>query len=213
TVLDVDTRAVRTVATLGAGQTLAGPGAWRADGRLAIWRDSDCGPRCPAGYREFRLSFVDIGTGAVTDARLDTLEAVSAKLLGWQTDGDAVVVLGTMSPLAGNAHVRVPQVLSLHPGGGRSTLITVTADADRIDVARNLLDHFGGDPCSGWAMFLDVLRVRLGQAMPWLGSAALLVAIGLTYRRFRVEDWPWWPRRVPIQTGSALDMNSTINRE
>jgi hypothetical protein len=186
-VLDVDTRTVRTVAKLGAAQTLAGPGAWRADGRLAIWNDADCGPTCPAGYHEFRLSFVDIGSGVVTDGRFDAFEAVSAKLLGWQTDGDAVVVLGMMSPLAGNALVRPPQVLSLHPGSGRTSLITVVADADRIDVARNLLDHFGGDPRSGWAMFLDVFRVRLVQAMPWLGAVAILVAIVVTYRRVRAR--------------------------
>jgi hypothetical protein len=191
-VLNVDTFAMRTVAKLGAQQTLAGPGAWDAGGRLAIWNGSDCLPACPASYHDFRLSFVDTGDGAATDARFDAVEAVSARLLGWQSDGDAVVTLGMTSPDPAGPHVGAPQVLSLHPGGGRATLITVTADADRIDVATDLLDHFGGEPRSGWAMFLDLLRVRLPQAMPWLGAIVVLIAIGLTYRRIRAGVWRWY---------------------
>jgi hypothetical protein len=196
-VLDMDTRATRTVANLTAQQTLAGPGAWSAGGRLAIWTDNECPPGCPASHHDFRLSFVDIGNGAVTDTRFDPVQAVSARLLGWQTDGDAVVALSMTSNDAAGPHLGAPQVLSLHPGGGRTTLITVMADADRIDVARDLLDQFGGDPRSGWAMFLDMLRVRLRQAAPWLAAIAVLIAIPLTYRRIRAGAWPWLSRYRP----------------
>lgn len=199
-VLNVDTRAVRTVATLGAQQTLAGPGGWSAGGRLAIWNGSDCLPACTAGYRDFRLSFVDMGNGAVTDAGFDAVQAVSARLLGWQSDGDAVVALSMTSHDPSGPRRAAPQVLSLHPGGGRTTLVTVTADADRIDVARDLLDHFGGDPRSGWSMFLDLLRVRLLKAAPWLAPIAVLVAGGLWLRRRRR---PGTTRRSRPGTGGS----------
>src|SRR5262249_41520745 len=84
-VLNVDTLAGRTVANVGAQQTSAGPGGWRADGRLAIWSSSDCQPTCPVGYHDIRLSFVDLDNGAATDVRLDAVEAVSARLLGWRS--------------------------------------------------------------------------------------------------------------------------------
>ncbi|GIH15207.1 TolB family protein [Rugosimonospora africana] len=195
-VLDVDTRTVRTVANLGAQQSLAGPGAWSAGNRLAIWNGNDCARACPASYRDFRLSFVDIDNGAVTDAGFDAVQAVSARLLGWRSGGDAVVTLSMTSDDPAGPHSGAPQVLSLRPGGGRTTLITVTADADRVDVARNLLDHFGGAPRSGWSMFLDLLRVRLPQAAPWLAAIAVLIAVGLNYRRIRAKVGPWLRRRI-----------------
>ncbi|HKE65650.1 MAG TPA: hypothetical protein VKB59_13520 [Micromonosporaceae bacterium] len=195
-VLNVDTGVVRTLASLGAAQTLAGPGAWRTDGRLAIWTGNDCLPACPASYHDFRLSFVDVGTGAVTDGSFDMVRAVSARLLGWQTDGDGVVVLSMTSQDPGGPHVGAPQVLSLHPGGGRATLVTVTDHANRIDVARNLLDRFGGHPRSTWVMFLDLLRVQLRQAMPWLAGLAVLIAVAVAFRRIRARVWRWPPRRL-----------------
>ena len=191
-VLDLDTSTVRTVANLGQRQTLAGPGAWSTGGRLAVWDRTDCTPVCPAG---FRLSFVDISSGAVTEADFDPVQAVSAKLIGWQTDGDAVVVLTMTSPDPAGPHLGAPQVLALRPSGGRTTLITVTADADRIDVARDLLDRFGGDSPSGAEQFLDVVRVRLSQARLPIAVIALLVAAPLIYRRVRDGVWPWPPRR------------------
>jgi hypothetical protein len=184
-VVDVDTRAVRTVAELDARQTLAGPGAWSAGGRLAIWDGTDCGPACPAGHTDLRLSLVDISDGAVTVAGLDPVQAASARLLGWQVDGDAVVVLAMTSPEPAGPHSGTPQVLALHPGGGRTTLMTLPAGAGRVDIARTLLDHFGGEPRSRWELFLDVVRVRLAQAAPWLAVIALLVAALVTYRRLR----------------------------
>jgi hypothetical protein len=185
TVLDLDTYAVRAVAELGARQVLAGPGAWSAGDRLAVWDGADCLPACPTSYTDVRLSFVDISGGAVTQAGFDPVRAVSARLLGWQSDGDAVVVLAMTSFEPAGPHVGAPQVLALHPGGGRTALITVTADADRIDIARTMLDRFGGQPRSGWAMFLDLLSVRLPQAAPRLAVIAVLVAARPVYRRFR----------------------------
>ena len=195
-VLDLDTLTPHPVANLAARQTVAGPGAWSAGNRLAIWTGSDCAAACPASFADLRLSFVDVGSGAVTGAGFDQVRAVSARLLGWQHDGNAVVVLNMTNPNSPGPFLGAPQVLSLRPGGGQSTLLTVTADANRVDIARNLLDHFGGEPRSGWAMFLDLLGVRLPQAAPGLAVVAALVALVLAWRRFRARIWSWVDRRL-----------------
>lgn len=62
------TDAVRAVAELGPRRVLAGPGAWSAGNRLALWDGTDCLPACPASYAGFQLSFVDVNGGAVTGA-------------------------------------------------------------------------------------------------------------------------------------------------
>lgn len=188
-VLDVNTFAVRKVAELDANQKLAGPGAWSPGGRLAVWGSTGCRPACPSTYSDFRLSFVDISSGAVTGAGLDPVRAVSPSLLGWQSSGDAVVVLEmTDADLAGPQGV-VPQVLALYPGGGHTSLIRVPADADRIDIARNLLDHFGGPSGSFWDRLLDLLRVRVPQAWPLFAVIVALVGARVVYRRVRYGVW------------------------
>lgn len=87
------------------------------------------------------------------------------------------------SPDDAGPYVGAPQVLAPHPNGGRTALVTVTADADRIDIARTMLDRFGGQPRSGWAMFLDLAGVRLPQVAPWLAVIAVLVAARPICRR------------------------------
>lgn len=193
-VVDVDTRAVREVAVLDAEQSLAGPGAWRADGRLAVWDRTECAPGCPTSYSGFRLSYMDINDGSTVEAGFDPVRAVTATVLGFQSDGDAVVVLAMTEAGPDGPHVGAPQVLALHPQGGQTTLITVTDEADRIDIARNLLDNFGGESPSSTDELLDVVRVRLPQVLIPIGAIALLVAAGLVYRRVRDGVWPWLPR-------------------
>lgn len=197
-VLDVQTRAVRVVADLGETQTLAGPGAWSPGGRLAVWDRTDCQPGCPAGYVDLRLSFVDINDGSETaEADFDVTQvvsAMSARLLGWQSDGDAVVVLALTRLDPAGPHAAAPQVLALHPGGGQTALISVTIEANRIDIARDLLDRFGGEPRTGWDLLVDTFHVRLRQALLPIGIIAALVAARLIYRRLRDGVWPWLPR-------------------
>ncbi len=195
TVVDVRTRTTRLVTGLVAGQLLAGPGAWSA-GHLALWNREDCGPSCPAGLAEFSLFFVDIASGEVVDTGVDPVTAVSASLLGWQADGDAVVVLAMTAHGPDGPHSGAPQVLALHPSGGQTSLITVRADADRIDIPRDLLDHFGGPSASGRDLAVDMLAIRLRHALLPLGVIVALVAARLVYRRFRDGFWPWLPRRV-----------------
>jgi hypothetical protein len=188
TVLNVDTRAVRGVAELSATQTLAGPGAWSAGGRLAVWDRTDCLPACPAGYLDLRLSFVDINDGSSAEASFDamqTVSAMSATLLGWQSDGDAVVVLALTRLDPAGPQVAAPQIVALHPGGGQASLIAVTGEANRIDVARDLLDHFGGESRSGWELFVDTVRVRVGSVVVPIATIAALVIALLAYRRLR----------------------------
>ena len=205
TVFDVATFAVREVAALDGQQKLAGPGAWSPGGRLAIWGSTDCQPACPSGYSDFRLSFVDTTTGAVTGAGLDPVRAASPSLLGWQSSGDAVVVLAMTSADPAGPHGVVPQVLALHSGGGQTSLIRVPSDVDRIDVARNLLDHFGGGSSSGWDRLFDMLRVRLPHALPPIAVIAVLVAARVAYRRIR---YGIWPRPLRIRRPASMTSRS-----
>jgi hypothetical protein len=211
-VFDLATFAVREVAQLDGRQRLGGPGAWSPGGRLAIWASTDCQPACPSGYSDFQLSFVDIASGAVTGAGLDAVRAVSPSLLGWQSGGDAVVVLAMTSADPAGPRGAAPQVLALHPGGGQTSLIRVPADVDRIDVARDLLDHFGGAPSSGWDRLLDMLRVRLPQALPLIAIIATLVAAVVAYRRVRHGSWPRLLRvfgeRGAARRGAAMNTTS-----
>ncbi len=49
-------------------------------------------------------------------------------------------------------------------------LMSLPGDANRVDIARDLLDRFGGAPVSPAARFLDWLR-------PFLGETLVLAAI------------------------------------
>ena len=180
-VLDLATGGVRVVATLAAGQTLAGPGAWSTAGRLAVWDVTECPPPC---FPEFRLSLVDVRDGSTVAADVDPVRAFSARLPGWQADGDAVVVLAMTQPPPGPIE-GAPQVVALHPGGGQTSLIAVTGAANRIDVARDGLDSFGGPSRSSVDLFVDMVRLRLIWARVPIAVVVLFVTGLLIVRRVR----------------------------
>ncbi len=94
-IIDIVARTYRDLVGLGDRRVLAGPGSWTADGRIAIWELFDCGTPCDAsGTVGFEITYVDAELGTDTDGpRLATLHATGAILLGWQNDGDAIVVL------------------------------------------------------------------------------------------------------------------------
>jgi hypothetical protein len=189
-IVDLSAEAETTVADLGVGWLLAGPGAWSPDGRLGVWRSTDCAPSCPAGVADFRLSFVDILDGSVHESALDLVRGVTASLLGWQVDGDAVVVIMWTALAPGGPHAGPPQVVALAPRGGRTELVTLPTGADRVDIARDLLDRFGATPRSGWDQLVDTVRVRGLQALPYVGFGALLVGgAWLAYRRWKYGSW------------------------
>lgn len=184
--VDVATRAQREVAVLGDGWRLAGPGAVGADGRIAVWQRSECWYGCGPGYAYFTLSFVDAtdGSPAADDRRFATVLTREPRLLGWQSDGDAVVVL-TAAPDFELPGFEPPQVVALHPGGGRTELMTLPPATSRIDIARDLLDRFGAEPPSLADNAVDWLAARAPQALKLLAVVWLLVAARIGYRRWR----------------------------
>jgi hypothetical protein len=137
-------------------------------------------------WADFTLSYVDVTTGsAVEGPRLQPVRAEKPSLLGWQSDGDAVVALTfrmnqfAMHTCAGASCVPLqwqpPTVVALHPGGGQTTLVTTPAGADRIDVARDLLDRFGAPAPSLGSRILDVARARVRQMLVIVAVLALIL--------------------------------------
>jgi len=184
-VLDLDTRQLRTLAVLDERRTLAGPGAWTADGRIATWR---CTPSCRNVPRvDLALSYLDAGSGTDVDGPAVRLDGVAgARLLGHRRDGDALVVryrdtatpVDSTPPLLGQPDVTAPptghpEVVALRPAGA-TVLVRLPEAADRVDLARDLFERFGADPPSAPARLLDWMRPHTGALLLLLLGAALV---------------------------------------
>jgi hypothetical protein len=186
--LDLDTHQVHTLTDLGDRGTLAGPGAWTPDGRIAIWR---CSPTCRGAARaDVTLTYVD--TKDVTETRGPTLAGVAgARLLGFQRDGDAIVVRyattntpsGPDAPEVTSPSAGHPEVIALRPDGGTTLLVSLPGTANRVDVATDLLERFGVAPPSPLARFADWLRPQLGKLL----FIAVVVAVFHGWRRLRAR--------------------------
>ena len=212
-IVDLVARTKRTLTDLGDRRILAGPGAWSADGRIAVWQLLDCGPSCTVTQTvRFELAYVDAERGTDVDGpRFETFTARGSRLLGWQGDGDAVVVRyhdartaahspppdapsgSTEPPNHASPLVTRAEVVALSPGGGLTTLVTLPGDVDRVDVARDLLDRFGGPPPSLAARFLDWLGALCGEIALLAGIAAAVYAVRLVRRRIRTGSWRRFP--------------------
>ncbi len=193
-VVDIVARAYRDLVRLGDRRVLAGPGSWTPDGRIAILNLIDCGTPCQTpGTVGFEFTYVDAELGTYTDGpRLARFHATGASLLGWQNDGDAVVVLNrdfVPPPAASVPAATAPEVVALHPGGGSTTLMSLPGDANRVDISRDLLDRFGGAPVSPTARFLDWLRPLLDEIAPLVAAAATIYGLRLVRRRVRTGFW------------------------
>ena len=148
---------------------LAGPAAWRGDGRLAVMR---CAP-CPG---DWRVEFVDAGTGDPVSAA--TYPAVPGlrppRTIAWRAD-TAYVVAG-------------PQLVSLSPGGAAPVrvlsmppdVLDFTVAADYVDTIRAAgPPAFGFNPLPMVRQALDVLRVA--------ACVGLVVFLIWRVRRRRIE--------------------------
>ncbi|MGC9669351.1 hypothetical protein ACNTMW_22695 [Planosporangium sp. 12N6] len=193
-VADVATGTTRKLVDLGRRYRLAGPGAWTADGRIAVWEavagcEDDCELPYP-GTGEFRLRFLDAGSGAdVAGTGLDQVRGQFPRLLGWQRDGDAVVETYRPAPPQASAPAAASlEVVALRPGGGRAVLVRLPADAHHVDVARDLLaeGRFGGAPPSTGDRLSDWLGGLAGR----LAVLAAIVAgvVGVVVLRRRIRD-------------------------
>ncbi len=196
-VVDLATPTAHPLADLGDGRYLAGPGAWDCAGRLAVWQVvGPVGPPLPdaRGGRpaDFTLTYVDPHTGA--DARgpvVAPVRAVGARLLGWQSDGDAVVVLYS-------GHV---QVLALRDSAAPRALVSLPGATDRVDIARDLLDRFGGPAPSLTDRLLDWLRALADDLAVLLGIVVSVYGVVMLRRRARTGFW----RKVPGGTRRRVD--------
>lgn len=216
-VVDLATHHARKVIDLDGLRTLAGPGAWTADGRLALWR---CTPSCQGPPRvDLDLMYVDADSGAEVDGpAIQTTDVVGARVLGWQQDGDAIVVryrdtgassgTAVSGPGPGDVTAPVagqPEVVALHPGGGSTVFVTLPDAAHGVDVARGLLERFGGEPPSPLARFLDWLYPLAKKIALLVAVGAAIYAVLLTRRRRRTGFW----RRFPGGAGAG-NTTSTI---
>jgi hypothetical protein len=190
-VVDLATGAGRFTQSMGTRQRLGGPGAWTADGHLALWEVvSGCETECESPYPgvgEFRLRFLDPAGGADPPMpRFDTVSGSMPRLLGWLADGSAVVE--TYRPAGTRPWSRASlRVIALHPGGGRTELIRLPHDAHHVDIPRDLLvaGRFGGDPPSTAARFADWVVGAARRVALALSVVAALVALALMRRGFR----------------------------
>ena len=162
----------------------------------------------------FELSYVDAELGIdVEGPRLPPIHGWQARLLGWQSDGDAVVVLdrnaGPLDPILEHGMPtdvptwqataqpevdQTPEVLALRPGGGSITLVTLPRNANRVDIAVDLLDRSGGSPASLQSRILDWLGTRIDELLVLVAVAAAIVGGVLLCRRTRTGFWRY-PRR------------------
>ncbi|MER7001496.1 hypothetical protein ABT297_00350 [Dactylosporangium sp. NPDC000555] len=193
----------RALATLGAGQRLAGTGAFTADGsRLAVLELDGCAVACTSAarnQRQWRLVTLDAGTGrAGPDGGFDRVPGAAVRVVGWQRDGTAVVVAyqdehnphydrdPSIDPPAGYRTVSKADLLAVRPGGGTTQLIRPEyVFIWDIDVAHDLVvdGRFGG-PSPAPAAF---------PAARWLYWLVLTPTTGLL---LLVAAVVWWWRRV-----------------
>jgi hypothetical protein len=187
-VVDIAAHTQATLAPLGGYALLAGPGAWRRDGRIAIWATQPCDQTCDRlDEVHLRLSYLDSTFGLEVDGpQFDQLTALGARLLGWQASGDAVVTVirpagepapepDPLAPPGGRA-----DLVALAPGGGSHELVSLPGTTNRVDVAAQLLDRFGGQPPSlsarlaDWITHLSSLGVGLVVVVVLVVAAVLL---------------------------------------
>lgn len=182
-------------------QVLAGSGAWTPHGRLALWEIARCLDVCGSGLgavqaSDYRVTYVDADTGTTASGpRLDMVSAHSLRLLGWTPDGAAIVHLfhEGFPP----EHQQTSQILALHPGGGRSTLVTLPRGAREVNLARDVIQQgrFGGSTPSWAARVADVIDSRRSDLLWTFGVGAALFLAARMIVDLRRRRPPRRPRR------------------
>jgi hypothetical protein len=165
-------------------RTLAGKGAWRDDGRIALWEDVD------DARGGVRTVLVDAQTGTTTSFGLERITAGPADLLGWQDDGDAVVSVESeqipLTPPPDNG------VYAYHPGGGRTRLVEAP---NHVDLAKRYLDDdaFGASERSWLSRMGEMLGTRVLESVLGVAVLAGLAALWVTIRNRRRRRRPFQP--------------------
>jgi hypothetical protein len=166
---------------------LAGPAAWRSDGRLAVLRRSTCAGCRPqrAWYEstDWRLTFVDPATGdPLPDpgyARVGP--ALGLSVIGWRGDTAYAVVRAGPN---GDVDTTRARLVRLGPDGAAPRdVIAFPRGASNLNVATDYLDTIrpAGSPAFGFS-----LRQVAGMLVPYAQGLGLVVIIGFLL---------WWRRR------------------
>jgi len=197
------------LADLTESDRLAGPGAWLPDGkRIAMYSINGCvRGECDEAalrQRQFHIRYLDADTGQrATGPALAPAQGLAARVLGWQRDGSAVVVVHSPENRF-SADVDDPgletdwaaiggvELMAFQPGGGRRRLVNLPSSALFVDVPTSLLDRFGAPAPS---RLEGTARRTLAFWWP-LGQLALYMAILIA----AVIGLSLWARRVGQRT-------------
>jgi hypothetical protein len=173
------------VSPLTPDRTLAGKGAWRDDGHIALWETVE------DAQGGVRTVLVDARTGTTSRFGLERITAGHADLLGWQDDGDAVVSLFSEQILS---NPPVDNGVYAYPAsGGRTRLVDAP---NHVDMAQRYLDDaaFGAGE-RGWLSrtgeMLGTRPLESGLAVAAVAGIAALW-FGLRRRRRRPFQPPPW---------------------
>jgi hypothetical protein len=166
---------------------LAGPAAWRPDGRLAVLRRSTCaGCRAQVGWSDpsdWRLTYVDAATGdPLPDPGYSHVSrAFSFSVIAWRADTAYAVVRANRD---GNPEETQARLVRLGPDGAPPRdVITMPRGTGDLTVATDYLDTIrpAGSPEFGFS-----LKQVAGMVVPYAQLLVLVVVIGLVV---------WWVRR------------------
>ena len=171
--------AIRWKRPLTGQDVLAGPAAWRGDGRIAVARRPGVSYASDAG--EVTLTFVDAATGnELSGPRLPTVRTVfSLRIVAWRGD-TAYAVTRTSHAAAQEIHA---SLVRLAPGASGPQTILAPAGVEDFDVAADYADltRAAGSPSYGLSL-TGLIAAALRPAVPAAIAVALVVLV-------------WWLRR------------------
>jgi hypothetical protein len=166
---------------------LAGPAAWRSDGRLAVLRRSTCaGCRRQQGWSDpsdWRLTYVDAATGdPLPDPGYPNVSpAFSLSVIAWR--GETAYAVTRASAADDPAKIRAGLVRLAPGGAGPRRVLAVPDGISDLNVATDYLDTIrpAGSPEFGFS-----LRQVAGMVVPYAQLLVIVVLIGFVL---------WWLRR------------------
>lgn len=166
---------------------LAGPAAWRPDGRLAVLRRTTCAGCRPqqswADPSDWRLTFVDAATGdPLPDPGYPKVSpAFSLSVIAWR--GETAYAVTRVSAADDPTKIQA-SLIRLAPGGtGPGRVLAMPDGTGDLNVATDYLDTIrpAGSPEFGFS-----LRQAAGMVVPYVQLVIILVVIGFLL---------WWWRR------------------
>jgi hypothetical protein len=166
---------------------LAGPAAWRSDGRLAVLRRSTCtGCRPQQNWYEptdWRLNFVDAATGdPLPDPGYPRATGTfSFSVIAWR--GETAYAVTRANPADDAAKIQASLIRLAPDGAGPGRVLAVPGGTSDLNVATDYLDTVrpAGSPAFGFS-----LRQALGTVAPYAQLFAVVLVIGFVL---------WWRRR------------------